>query len=90
MAKRGDAKRRTAPAKRKRAPVKRKRAPADARLKKQIAVLKLELAEALERQTATSEILKVISSSPGELGPVFKSMLENAVSICEAKSETCS
>ena len=85
MAKRGDAKGRTAPAKRKRAPVKRKRAPVDAGLKKKIAALRRELAEALERQTATSEVLKVISSSPGELEPVFKSMLENAVSICDAK-----
>jgi signal transduction histidine kinase len=63
------------------------RTPVD-RLRAANADLKKKLAEALEQQTAASEVLQIISSSPGGLEPVFEAMLANAVRICEAKFGT--
>ncbi len=53
-------------------------------LEKQVALLTRERDEALARENATGEVLKVISSSPGELTPIFQSLLKNATQICGA------
>ena len=60
----------------------------NARLFDEVQARSRELAESLEQQTATSEVLQVISASPGELEPVFQKMLENATRVCGAKFGT--
>src|SRR4051794_3459128 len=61
---------------------------ADVNLEEKLARAQRELSEALERQAATDEILRVISSSPRELEAVFDATLANAVRICQAKFGT--
>jgi signal transduction histidine kinase len=78
--------RKTAALKRRSAPkaVRRRGSPA-ARQEPETPRLTRERDEALEREKATAEVLRVMSSSPGELGPVFDAMLANAVRICNAR-----
>src|SRR6266700_1466286 len=52
--------------------------------KEKIALLTRELSESLERETATFQVLGIISSSPSDLGPLFETILANATRLCEA------
>jgi two-component system, NtrC family, sensor kinase len=61
------------------------RGPSVAELQEQLDIRTRERDEALEQQAATAEVLKVISSSTGKLEPVFQTILENSITICEAK-----
>jgi hypothetical protein len=65
--------------------VRRRRRSSDIEQETEVTQLRRELQEALQQQTATTDVLKVISSSPGELTPVFNAILQNAVRICDAK-----
>jgi transcriptional regulator with GAF, ATPase, and Fis domain len=61
------------------------RGPSISELQEQLDIRTRERDEALEQQAATAEVLKVISSSAGKLEPVFQTILENSITICEAK-----
>ncbi|MFZ0028198.1 MAG: histidine kinase, partial [Pseudolabrys sp.] len=66
----------------------RRRKPSAVNAYEKIALLEHRLNETLEQQAATSEVLQIISRSPGDLEPVFQAMLANATRLCEAKFGT--
>src|SRR5262252_3971674 len=74
-----------APRQRRRAPRRARRPRGPLSEKKNTALLTHELSEAREQQAATSEVLRVIASSLGDLKPVFETMLANAIRLCQAK-----
>jgi len=81
--------RRTTKLKRRKEPTAaRSRGPSAADMQEQLDRLTRELAQAREQQSATSEVLRVISSSPSELEPIFAAILANGTRLCEAKFGT--
>jgi len=60
----------------------------NARLFEEVQAKTRDLEQSLQQQTATAEILQVISNSPGQLGPVFRAVLENATRLCDARFGT--